>query len=131
MAQQLSNDEIRFFCIILFPLARSDGNSLREAEIIDFAERSRWLSQYERGHVRSRADSRFANRVHNVVSHRDSPRNPIRMGLVVWNQFDASFSLTPIARKFLHSVGVNLGAKEENLFDAISSWLTQHSLRDH
>lgn len=116
---------IRFFCMIFLPLSSRTHNSLSEAELIEWARRSRWLTQDEIASVPSRTDSRFANSVHNVVSHRDSRLNPIRSGYVAWDQSSAALTLTSKGMRFLQAVEAKLGGDGNGNFAAVRQWLAE------
>jgi hypothetical protein len=96
---------------------------MSEAEIIELAQWSSWLTQMERANVPSRLDSRFANKLHNVVSHRDSNKNPIRRGLIEWNPNSTSFLLKEKGMEFLRSVAKKLSAGKSDELTMIDRWL--------
>ena len=114
---------IRFFCMIFLPLSSRTQQSMSEAELIEWARRSNWLTRDEVTSVPSRSDSRFANRVHNVVSHRDSRMNPIRTGYIGWDPNSAAFNLTDKGRQFLNAVDQKLRGDGSRNFAAIRRWL--------
>ena len=112
---------IRFFCMIFLPLSSSrTQQSMSEAELIEWARRSNWLTRDEITSVPSRSDSRFANRVHNVVSSR---MNPICTGYIGWDTNSAAFNLTDKGTQFLKAVDEKLGGDGSGNFAAIRRWL--------
>jgi len=127
---KLSKETIRFIAMLLLPLARTPSGSLREEQLIDELERSKWLKSSERLSVASRTDSRIANYVHNVVSHRGSRTNPIRLGLIEWHSSFSEFTITGKGRDFLDRVARKLGARESGELECINRWLTDFAKRD-
>lgn len=131
--QALSPLEIRRIAIVLRILQNSPQQKLPESEIIRIAENSGWLFPIEKASVESRSDSQFANQVHNLVSHRDSRRNPIREGLVVWHTYTSEFALTSKGRKFLADmirklIGESIEKADEIVIkqiQVIDDWLAQ------
>ena len=123
MSLKLPVSTIRFFCMIFLPLSSRTQSSMREAELIEWARRSKWLTQEEIASVASRADSRFANRVHNVVSHRDSRMNPIRLRLIERDSVSVAFHLTEKGARFLLAVDEKLGGNGSGQFAAVKQWL--------
>ena len=114
---------IRFFCMMFLPLSSRTQQLMSEAELIEWAQRSNWLTRDEIDSVPSRSDSRYANRVHNVVSHRDSRMNPILLGYIGWDQTSAAFTLNEQGMRFLQAVDVKLGGDGSGNFAAIRRWL--------
>jgi hypothetical protein len=125
MAIKLSDSEIRFFTLLLRLIDLAPAKRMSEAQIIYLGEKSDWLTHVERASVRSRSDSRFANQIHNVVSHRDSKRNPIHGGLIEWEHHTSVFALTEKGRKFLDDVAAKLGSSKPDDYSAIDDWLRQ------
>ena len=119
-----SKETIRFYAMLLLTLSRAPSGSLREAQLIDELERSKWSKPLERLSVASRTDSRIANAVHNVVSHRDSRWNPIRRGQLKWDPFFSAFTITPEGSDFLIQVGRALGAQDGSELERVDRWLT-------
>lgn len=125
MKIKLSLSEIRFNSIILMLLARAPKNALLESEVIELAERSKWLSADMRASVPSRSDSRIANKVHNQVSHRTSRGNLIQLGLIGWCHHLSSFTLQEKGRQFLSDVAAKLGATSSSDLSVVDDWLTR------
>lgn len=123
MAIKLSECEIEFYCAILLPLHRATDGYLPSLELIGIIERSKWLSAELRTSVASRQDTRIANRIHNVVSHRDSRKNPICRGLIEWDPETSGFSILEKGSDFLTKVAVRLGANLATDFAIIDEWL--------
>ena len=114
---------IRFFCMIFLPLSSRTQQSMSEAELIEWARRSTWLTREEIASVPSRSDSRFANSIHNVVSRRHSQANPIHKGFIRWDDATAAFTLTEKGAQFLQAVEAKLGGDGSTNFAAIRQWL--------
>ncbi len=125
MAIKLSDSEIRFFTLLLRLIELTPSKRMSEAQIIDLGEKSDWLTHDERASVQSRSDSRFANQIHNVVSHRDSKRNPIRGSLIKWDHHTSVFAMTQKGSKFLDDVAAKLGSSTPGDYSVIDDWLRQ------
>ncbi|WP_295631289.1 hypothetical protein [Novosphingobium sp.] len=125
MAIKLLLSEIEFLCALMLPLSRARFGRMSEAEIIEAIERSKWLGHESLLSVASRSDSRVANRVHRVVSHRESRKNPIRRGLIEWHPETVSFSITSKGLQFLEKVTKNLGSEQPDDFTVIGHWLKE------
>jgi hypothetical protein len=123
MAMRPSLSEIEFNCAVLLSLYRSASGTMTETELIGVLERSKWLDPNLQMSVASRSDTRIANRVHNIVSHRDSKKNMIRNSLVQWHQEWSAFSILPKGKDFLTQVTIKLGVEVTEDFLGIESWL--------
>lgn len=122
MTIKLTVAEIRFLTLLLRLVDLAPSKRMSEALLIALGEKSNWLTNEERARVKSRNDSRFANRIHNVVSHRDSKGNPIRHRLIEWECFGSAFRITDKGQKFLDDVGSKLGSTSRSDIDG---WLAE------
>lgn len=128
MAIKLTLSEIAFNCAILLPLYREPSGYLEGSELISIIQRSKWLSPNLLASVRSRSDSRIANRIHNIVSHRNSPKNLIRTHLIAWHAETSGFSILEKGKNFLANVDQKLGSDGTTDFSYIAAWLKSQRL---
>jgi hypothetical protein len=104
MVSKTTQNRHSFNLLLLTLISRSPIREMRLDDIIHAGLESDWLTQSERDSVPSRTDSRFANKVHNVVSHRGGSNCIIRGGFCDWIEYDDSqsaFTVTDKGKKWL------------------------------
>jgi hypothetical protein len=126
---KLTLSEIAFNCAILLPLHREPTGYLDGSELISAIQRSKWLSADLLASVPSRSDARIANRIHNIVSHRDSPKNLIRNRLIAWHADSSGFTILEKGRKFLANVAQKLESDATTDLSCIDEWLKSQRLK--
>ena len=78
MAAMLSNNAFSLRFLVLTVIERSSESALGTKQIIEIIVNRDWVTQFERTSVNSRADSRIANKINNITSHRPSASNMLR-----------------------------------------------------
>jgi hypothetical protein len=131
---QLELSQIRFFSLVLRIITNSPSGKMSENSIIELGLKSNWLKNRERESVPSRTDSRFANSIHNIVSHRGFRKSLINCKFIIWHNQTEEFEITAKGWKFLNDVeAIIIAAKKiaaappngfKN-FEVIDSWLRQ------
>ena len=127
MKVRLTASQIRLNLLVCLPLSRTPKLALPATEIAALAIRAGWVTRDERLSVKSRTDSRIENALHNVVSHRSSVANPIRLGLVSWNPSTGNLSLKAKGAAFLERVAAMLGASASTRNETLSDWLRKEA----
>ena len=136
--KSLSVSQARFITLILSLIAtRTRDGVVNERELIEWGLESPWLTHRERLSVPSRTDTRFANLTHDIVSHRNSESNAIRLGLLNWSECTTQFEITKRGWDFLEKVSVRLdtrkaveGIKQCINFQVIDKWLRTQAAKD-
>jgi hypothetical protein len=131
VAAKLSNSEFSLRFLVLTLIERSSNSELSTKQIIEIAERSDWITQFERSSVDSRQDSRFANKINNITSHSGSPTNILRLHLVLritMPDGSPGFALTDYGKDWLAKYREKLGMAESANRQAIDDLLRR--LRD-
>jgi hypothetical protein len=131
---KLELSQIRFFSLVLRIVANAPSGKMRVNQIIELGLKSKWLTHFERENVTSRTDSRFANHIHNIVSHRESKKNPINANLIIWHNQTEEFEMSQNGWKFLNDVNAKLFAAHNPVsvptgaknFEALDVWLRQY-----
>lgn len=123
MAIKLTLSDIRFKAIVLVLLARTPSQILAESDIIALAERSGFLSADMKASVRSRSDSRFANKLHNEISHRTSRNKLIHTRHVGWIADGASLVLLDKGRKLLADIATRTNRGGIDDVEKVTLWL--------
>lgn len=106
--QQLKLSEIRFWALVLVLLARTQSGKMSESTLISEAERTKFLTSWERERVPSRNDSRFANRIHRIIYHRESRKNFLRRGYLEWDSHEHTLQITERGHRFLEQIWTQL-----------------------
>jgi hypothetical protein len=122
----LSRDSFNFLLLTL--ISRSPVREMRLDDIIYAGLDSDWLTQSERDSVPSRTDSQFANKVHNVVSHRGGKTCIIRRGVIDWRECDddqSAFAITAKGEQWLAKGREKLGLADSTDRQALSTLMRQ------
>jgi hypothetical protein len=56
--------------------------------------------------LRNRSDTHFSQKVRNIISHKDTPGNPIHDGLVIYHSKRHGLEITDAGRAFLRRKGL-------------------------
>jgi hypothetical protein len=128
MTVRITENYIRLITMTLRTLELAATKQMCESEIIRQLERSEWTTPHERGSVTSRTDSRIANRIHNIVSHRHgSKNNAILIGLIDWTSNGSIFAITAKGIATLNRITLKLGATSEMDRSVVDMWLREQA----
>ncbi len=128
MAYGLTESEFSLRFLVLTLIERSPKRELSTKQIIEIAERSDWITQFERTSVESRIDSRMANKINNITCHRPSPKNMLRCKLIVritMAHGNSGFALTDKGKKWLADAREKLGIAESADHQAVNDLLSR------
>lgn len=131
MGVKLTQSEFSLRFLVLTLIERSPKCELSTKQIIELAEHSDWLTQFERTSVRSRTDSRIANKINNITSHSDSATNMLRRQLIMRVRMadeSPGFALTGKGKDWLAEYRDKLGIADSANHKAVNELLK--SLRD-
>jgi hypothetical protein len=131
VAAKLSRSEFSLRFLVFTLIERSPELELSTKQIIELAERSDWITQFERTSVDSRPDSRIANKINNITSHSDSPTNMLQRRLVVriaMADGSPGFALTGDGKDWLNKCRDKLGKADSADHQAVNELLCR--LRD-
>ena len=131
MTAKLSNSEFSLRFLVFTLIERSPKSELGTKQIIELAERSDWITQFERTSVDSRPDSRIANKINNITSHSGSPANMLQRRLVVritMSDGSPGFALTDGGKDWLAKYRDKLGIADSANHQAVNELLRR--LRD-
>jgi hypothetical protein len=128
MTLKLKNKDFSFRFLVLTIIERSSNSVSSTSQIIETAWRSDWVTSDERGSVESRKDSRIANSVNNITSHRSSPKNMLRRQLVVRTEMadgTPGLAITAKDKEWLANACEKLGIADHRDHGAVNEMLVR------
>jgi hypothetical protein len=131
MAFKLTNREFSLRFLVLTLIERSPKSELSTKQIIEIAEHSDWITQFERTSVNSRSDSRIANKINNITCHIKTPTNMLQSRLIVriaMADGGPGFALTNDGKNWLAKYRDKLGIVDSTNHQAVNELLCR--LRD-